>query len=125
MSKKIYLIFFCLVFPFTACLDSLDTHWSEGNYEVWDSPTAPSCKNLYYNLGGGSGIGRVNCISRIGSNDRYIVAASGASYWILDKEKDDKYFNSDEIIFGPFDIDEFDSVKEKLGISSLEFEEDF
>ena len=128
MKKIIRIVILCIPLSFSSCLDILRTYWSEGKYEVGDSPSDPTCKDLYYNLGDGAGIGRVMCVSHIGSNNRYIIAASkngGKKYWILDKENDGGHLNADQIVDGPFNLNDFNAEKAKLGISSLSFDEEF
>lgn len=96
-----------------------------------DSPSDPSNKTLYYDLNG-DGIGRVNHVSRLGTNDSFIIVESAGSrqsprnmYWILDKDKDTKFMNSNEIIEGPFSLEEFNARKEELGIGNLNLNEQF
>lgn len=110
----------------SSCVDIFHkTYWSEENYEVVDNPGKTSCKTLYFKLENGAGIGRVNFISRIGSNNSFIIAESIEEgiieYWILNKEKDNKYYNANEIIEGPFDINTFNKRKEELEIIRLDF----
>ena len=108
------------------CRDSVQTHWSEGPYAVWDSPSDPSCGDLVYKLGGGAAITRINCVSRIGSSQRYLIAESGGNtvaYWILDKEKDRRHFRPFQAVEGPLAPAEFRARKLELGIGHLMFEE--
>ena len=129
MKKTVFFyLAFCLTGTLQGCYDSLQTHWSEGPYAVWDSPSNPSCRDLVYKLGGGAGITRVDCVFRLGFNERYIIAESGGgrtAFWILDREKDRRRFKSDEAVEGPFTLEEFSTKKEELGISSLRFEREF
>lgn len=128
MKKTVFFITLCLTGILTGCYDSLRTHWRAGPYAVWDSPSDPSCTNLVYRLGGGAGITRVCCVSRIGFNERYLIAESGggrAAYWILDRQKDGRHFKAGEAVEGPFTREGFDARKEGLGIGHLRFEKEF
>ena len=105
--KKI-LIFILLICFLTNC-DFTYTYWSDGNYEVTNTAGAPDGYILY-----NSNHGRVSNILEIGSIGNFIVAKSEnkysnnkIEYWVLDKSKDDKYLNADEIMMGPYTIDEF------------------
>lgn len=114
----------------SGCFDIFErTYWSNGDYSIWSNPGNISSKTLYYDLESGSGHGRVNYVSQIGSNDRYIVVESSnpeleneKQYWILDKSKDEPLFNADEIIEGPFDLKNFQLRKIELKINNLDFD---
>lgn len=131
MRRLTFLVTFFLLFSLTSCLDWGRTYWSEDNYEVQDNPGI-ACKTLYYELGDGSGIGRVDYVSKIGSNDRFLIIESldtskngKVQYWIIDKKKDKPTFNGDEITDGPLSLDSFKTRKKQLGIESQTFEKEF
>ncbi len=118
-------------FSLTSCLDWGRTYWSEDNYKVRNNPGEPS-KTLYYELGDGAGIGRVNYITKIGSNERFLIIESfdtskneKCQYWIIDKKKDKPTFNGDEIREGPLSLGSFKARKKELGIGELTFEKEF
>ncbi len=110
-----------------SCFDINErTYWNDEKYEITDNPGIASCKTLYLKLDNGDGIGRVDFISRIGSNNTYIIAESIKNgmkeYWILNKGKDSENYNASEYIEGPFDISTFDIRREELEILQLDFE---
>ena len=79
-------------------------------------------KTLYRDLESGSGIGRVNNVTQIGSNDTYIIVEStGNRFWVLNKEKDTPNLNGNEIVVGPMNKIEFIAYKKELGIETLSF----
>lgn len=134
--KKTSLIFFILAYFFipitiatflTSCFDYNETtYWEEGVYLVQTDPGEPSCKVLYRNLKGKSGISRIECVSQIGSNDNFIIAKSEDNkYWILDKSKDGEYLNAEEIVEGPLSLEQFKKRASELHIDKLGFTVNF
>lgn len=122
--KKTLIIF--LLFGLSSCLgwgDMFATNsWEDGPYYVTDE--VAGCPSLYIEINSGSGHGRVNCVTAIGSNKNFIIAKSYDGidmYWILDKRKDRPVLNSDEIVEGPYSYSEFVRGKEKLKIQQLKF----
>jgi hypothetical protein len=112
-----------------SCFDVVQwTYWHEGNYRVSDDAAGDTCKNLTFRS-----FLRVVCIHRLGLNDRYIIAESchfkskAIRYWILDmnRDKESLGLNADEIVEGPYTLDEFEQRKIDLHIKDLEFQEDF
>lgn len=131
MRRLTFLMTIYILFSLTSCLDWGRTYWSEDNYEVQENPGI-SCKTLYYKLENGTGIGRVDYVSKIGSNDCFLIIESidtskngKAQYWIIDKKKDKPTFNGNEITVGPLSIDSFNTRKKQLSIENLTFEKDF
>jgi len=131
MRNTTCLLTILLLVSLTSCLDRGRTYWSEDNYEVQDNPGEP-CKTLYYELEDGAGIGRVDYVTKIGSNDRFLIIESiitskneKAQYWIIDKMKDKPTFNGGEIREGPLSLDSFKDRKKQLGIEGLTFEKEF
>jgi hypothetical protein len=128
MKHLVFILTIFGCFILTGCFDIFErTYWSDDHYSVWDNPGNISSKTLYYVLDTGSGHGRVNYVSQIGSNKRYIVVESTKSkqekeYWILDKSKDEPLLNADEIIEGPFNLTNFQLRKIELKINNLNFE---
>lgn len=58
---------------------------------------------LNYDLGNGSGIGRVNNLKEIGWTDRFIFTKYNAFYFFIDKSRDSIYYNSSDKVVGPID----------------------
>lgn len=106
----------------TSCFDAYDlTFWEDGKYIVQTDPGDPMCKVLYLSKEK-SGIPRIDCISKIGSNDKYIIGQSeDKKYWLLDKSKDNWRLYQDEIVEGPLTLEQFETRKKDLSISTLTF----
>ena len=127
MKKKniILGLFFSILFVSYIIFNS--PYWSDGEYKVTDNGGAAWIKTLYLEYHG-----RVDYVSSIASNDKYIIVKSINSdknnltaYWIIDKSKDNVFLNSNEIVEGPLNQNQFITQKEKYGISQLEFEENW
>ena len=127
MKKKniILGLFFSILFVSYIIFNS--PYWSDGEYNVTDNGGAAWIKTLYL-----ENHGRVDYVSSIASNDKYIIVKSINSdknnltaYWIIDKSKDNVFLNSNEIVEGPLNQNQFITQKEKYGISQLEFEENW
>lgn len=131
MRHLIPILSISLCLSLSGCFDIFEsTYWSNGNYSVSTNPGNTSSKTLYYDFENGSGIGRVDYVSQIGSNDRYIVIKSSNpdlenedQYWILDKTLDNPMLNSEEIIEGPLNLEIFQKRKIELEINNLDFQE--
>lgn len=73
---------------------------------------------------------RLDCISKIGDNDQFIIAETKntqniVQYWIINKDKDRPELPANRIVEGPFSLSEFTNRKEELKIESLNFQKDF
>jgi hypothetical protein len=96
--------------------------WSDGNYYVIDI-MAIGNNELVYKLDNNSSIGRVDNIKRIGSNSKFIISEDTKSqFWILNKEKDDRYLNANEIVEGPYTYEEFQNQLTLKKVGEIEFE---
>ena len=90
-----------LIIVFILILTSC-SRWKEGNYRVQEDEFS-ECQNLVFDISDRLNSMRVECIQKIGSNNNFIVILDiDANYWFIDKSKDNKYFNSNEIVEGPF-----------------------
>ena len=67
-------IFLCLLI--SACDLFSPTYWEEDNYYVQNDPGSASGKTLYYDLGDGNGIGRVEYVTKIGTSEKYLIIES-------------------------------------------------
>ena len=127
MTKRLFILNLILPIILVSCFDSFRwTYWTDGNYEVTDNAGASYIKTLYHDK-----IGRVNYVTNITSNSRFIIVKSKGSpknnttyYWIIDKEKDNPFLNSDEIVEGPFSLTQFKERRKKLGIIHLKLGEE-
>jgi len=112
------------LFFLSGCFDVVSyNYWEDGDYFVTDNPGG-TLKSLYIHAGNGNGHGRVDYVDAIGSNETYIIVRSfekRKEYWILNKKKDQHFFNSNEIVEGPYSYREFKSRKRQLKISRLTF----
>ncbi len=110
---------------FLALLVSACDHgvkWEDDPYQViWID--SKNNRTLIYDLGDGSAIERVGAeIIAVGSNDKYIVAKQQetvkkkVSYFYIERSKDNKYKNWDEITQGPFSSEKFIQLKKELGL---------
>lgn len=132
MEKQLLMILF-FVMLLSSCVDLGSRNvWKDGKFYVTDNPADPNCLTLYLEIDENSGHGRVDYVKKIGSNKDYIIVFSqynsGNSieeYWILDKKKDNHFLNSEEIMEAPLTKNEFERKKKLLGISDIEFEDEF
>jgi len=81
-----------------------------------------SCRHLVYDLGSNSSIGRISCLDKVGFKNQYIFGESQNQYYWFDKSKDNRNFNSDEIVNGPFSKNEFYRLLDSLSINDFEFQ---
>lgn len=96
--------------------------WRDKPYEVIWVDTFGN-RALSYDLGGGMSIGRVEAeVIAVGSNDEYVVAkqrdrvTGNISYFYIERSKDDRYYNGNEIIQGPFSESRFSELKLELNL---------
>lgn len=124
MKQILILGLICLV---SAC-DS-GTEWRDAPYAVlWIDLS--SNRVLVYEFDDGGAIVRVGAeVVAVGSDKNYVVVKQKAtegqplSYFYVDKAKDDKYLNGDDIAQGPFSEAQFMRLKTKLGLP--EFSQNF
>jgi hypothetical protein len=94
-----------------------------GPYSL-SSIDVPEQMSVYYDLGDGSGIGRINAtVYSVGWNSQYIVAKQHPSanrsitnYFYLDMSKDSKYAEPDNSVVGPLTEAEFMRKKQELAL---------
>lgn len=116
---------------FTTFLCSCDSgvEWKDSPYEVIWIDTGDN-RTLNYEISENASIGRVEAeVIAVGSNEKYVVAkqkpigGGSISYFYIDRAKDDKYLNWDEITQGPFSEARFLQLKAELGLP--EFSKEF
>ncbi|WP_078118496.1 hypothetical protein [Thiosocius teredinicola] len=101
------------------------TEWSDPPYEVvWID--VESNRSLFFSLGDGGLLGRVDPeIIAVGSNDKYVVAkqqspgATTTLYYYIAKSNDGAKLNGHEITEGPFTVEEFEALSQKLGLPAF------
>ncbi len=101
----------------TGCLDWFNggVYWSNDRYEVWENAGDPNMLTLYMITGDIYGVGRVDGVTKIGANDRFIIVEStllqnpedSYAYWILDMKKDQLQLNVNEVVEGPLGLEAF------------------
>ena len=103
--------------------------WRDSPYEVIWVDTGNN-RTLNYELGEDASIGRVEAeVVAVGSNKKYVVAkqrpigSKTVWYYYIDREKDNKYHNWDEITQGPFELTRFIELRVELGLP--EFTKEF
>lgn len=120
-----------LIIFITSFLCSCDSgvEWKDGPYEVMWIDTGDN-RTLNHEISENASIGRVEAeVIAVGSNEKYVVAkqkpigGGSISYFYIERAKDDKYLNWDEITQGPFSEARFLQLKTELGLP--EFSEEF
>jgi hypothetical protein len=96
--------------------------WKDSPYEVIWIDTVDN-RTLNHEISENASIGRVEAeVVAVGSNVKYVVAkqkpigGGSISYFYIDRAKDDKYLNWDEITQGPFTEVRFQELKTELGL---------
>ena len=118
--KRIIIGLLAIVF-LSGCMDlSEKKYWKYKDYYISDNPGNLS-KTLYINIEEGSGLGRVEGITKVSVVDDFILCESitasetgEVSFWILNMQHDSKYLNASEVVKGPFSSTEFSSLLEEL-----------
>jgi hypothetical protein len=96
------------------------------NYKVSDNyfvgvVDIPKDRSLYYDLGNGSGVGRVSGeVIAVGWNESHIIVeqqkANKNLFYILEINKDSKFAQPSESVSGPFNETEFNEIRKKQNI---------
>ncbi len=116
--KKTNLLNYCFLFFLVGCFDVYTpTKRIAGPYFLMQSETGNW--GLYYDLGGGSGIGRVTNLTEIGWTDKYIFAKEGNNFYFLDKTKDSLYYNAGDIVKGPFNSQVYSRFLDSLELNGF------
>ncbi|MCE2029467.1 hypothetical protein [Sessilibacter corallicola] len=117
MKRAIIIIFLALL-----CSCDSGVEWRDEPYEVIWTDTGGN-RTLNYEISKNASIGRVKAeVIAVGSNVKYVVAKQKSidngsiSYFYIDREKDDKHLNGDEIAQGPFSEARFLQIKVELGL---------
>jgi hypothetical protein len=103
--------------------------WRDKPYEVIWIDTGDN-RTLNHEISENESIGRVEAeVIAVGSNEKYVVAkqrpidGGSISYYYIEREKDDKFLNGNEITQGPFSEARFLQLKSELGLP--EFTKEF
>ena len=124
MKRALFIIFTTLL-----CSCDSGVEWKDSPYEVIWIDTGDN-RTLNHEISENASIGRVEAeVIAVGSNEKYVVAkqkpigGGSISYFYIDRAKDDKYLNWDEITQGPFSEARFLLLKAELGLP--EFSKEF
>lgn len=116
----IILLFFCGVL--TSCVDLYSKEDKiDGPYFVATDP-AGEYKTFYYDLGDGNSIERVRDIKRVGHTDKYIIVEKLKGYYFINRVKDNKFLNGNEIIGKLKSHEYFLNWLDSLKIGNFEFD---
>ena len=103
--------------------------WRDRPYQVVRIDTSDN-RTLNHEISESASIGRVATeVIAVGSNEKWVVAKQKSnnggviSYFYIERAKDNKFLNSDEITNGPFSEVEFIQLKSELGLP--EFSKEF
>ncbi len=94
--------------------------WRDGPYEVY---WIDGVKSLGFNVGNGAYIGRINEPKFINANEKFISVYAcpeqSCAYYYIDREKDHKFADSTEFVFGPYTKESFAELRKKLMLPEL------
>lgn len=106
----------------TCCFDLYTRHYEiDGPYFVESDPAA-DYKTLFYDLGNGNAIERVRNIKRAGHTDKLIIVEGQDGYYFIDRQKDNKYLNSNEIIGDIKSQEYFFNLLDSLKVDNFKFD---
>lgn len=108
-----------MILLLTACTPS----WTDGPYEIY---IIDGEKNLGYNLGEGAYIRRIDEPRYVNANDSFVAVYAcpkqSCAYYYIDRQKDYKFAEANEFVFGPFAKDEFYELTKSLNLPHLQDE---
>ena len=105
----------------SSCVDLSQQHQVVGPYFVAADPEA-DYETLYFDLGNGNGIERVRNVKRVGHTDAFIIAETQKGYYFIDRQKDNKFLNGDDIIGNPKTTADFIHWLDSLKIKDFRFD---
>lgn len=119
---KLSSLFFCALVSGCSLFDS-GIEWRSGPYALMWIDTRDNV-SLYYDLGDGVLIGRVDTqVFAVGSNDQFVVAKqhpsgnkSTVNYFVLVRGKDSKTADSSAVVIGPLSALEFERKSKELNL---------
>lgn len=96
--KQPTILLIALFVLLTSCIDLFSArHEIDGPYFVESDPCT-AFMTLYFNLGDGNAIARVKNVKKVGHTDKYIIAETQDGYHFIERQKDNKFLNGNEII---------------------------
>jgi hypothetical protein len=106
----------------TSCVDLYSKrHKIDGPYFVELDPGA-NYQTLYFDLGDGNAIGRIENVKRVGHTHKFIIAETQNGYHFIDRQKDNKFLNGSEIIGDTKTHDYFIYWLDSLKIKDFKFD---
>ncbi|TVZ41820.1 hypothetical protein P886_1170 [Alteromonadaceae bacterium 2753L.S.0a.02] len=121
-------VFFSIIIVFLVSCD-YGVEWKDRPYEVIWIDTSDN-RTLNREVDENTSIGRVEAeVIAVGSNQKYVVVkqkpvgGDSISFFYIEREKDGKYLNADEITQGPFTETRYLVLKSELGLP--EFSKEF
>ncbi len=106
----------------TSCVELFSKRFTiDGPYFVESDPGA-NYQTLYFDLGNGNAIERVENVIRVGHTEKFIIAETKDGYLFIDRQKDNKFLNGKEIIGDTKTHDYFIKWLELSKIKDFEFD---
>jgi hypothetical protein len=107
-----------------SCVDLNSKRYNiDGPYFVELDPGA-AYHTLYFDLGEGNAIDRVENVSGVGHTNKFIIAKTHDGYYFIDRQKDNKFLNGNEIIGDAKSHDYFINWLDSLKIEDFKFDYD-
>lgn len=98
-----------------------ERHTIDGPYFIEAAPEA-NYKTLYLDLGDGNAIGRVENVKRVGHTTHFIIAETHNGYYFINRQKDNRFLNGNEIIGDAKTQDYFINWLDSLKIEDFKFD---
>ena len=106
----------------TSCVDLFpNRHKIDGPYFVESDPGA-AYETLYFELGDGNAIARIENVKKVGHTDKFIIAETQEGYHFIDRQKDNRYLNGNEIVGDLKTHDYFIKWLDSLKIKDFKFD---
>ena len=116
------IIFLAVCGLMTSCFDLYTKRYDiDVPYFVEADPGA-DYKTLYFDLGDGNAISRVENVKRVGHTDKFLIAETNDGYYFIDRQKDHKFLNGNEIIGDTKTHDYFINWLDSLKIEDFKFD---
>ena len=116
--RTIYFILFSILILVMGCMDQCTPRRNiQGPYYLEKNETG--AWELNYDLGDGSGIGRVNSVNEIGWTDRFIFTKYDTLYFFIDKSRDNMYYNANDIVTGPIGSETYLKFLDSLNLNGF------
>src|SRR5690242_16113698 len=116
------IVVLCTCELLVSCFDLYSKRYKiDGPYFVETDPGA-NYQTLYYDLGDGTAIGRVKDVKRVGHIGKFIIAETKEGYYFIERQKDNKFLNGNEIIGSPRTHDYFLKWLDSLKIKKFKFD---